>query len=102
MLITFDCKLASTVSMQERYAKQMLTLMKQSGSIPSALGAESVEQALVDLQQGLKDNKTDQDDEDKDNSSIPLNTRAYPLIQLLNHAIQNEEYIMWDYNKGIF
>lgn len=102
MLITFDCKHASTVAMHERYAKQMLTLMKQSGNIPSALGAENVVQALFDLQQGLKDKQAEQDDKSKDDNTINLNTRAYPLIQLLKHAIQKQEYIMWDYNKGIF
>jgi hypothetical protein len=83
--------------MHENQAKKMLALMKLSGKIPSALQPKSVEFALANLQQGL--NATD--DTKQDDNSVNLSTRAYPLIQLLNHAIRKQEYIMWDYDKGI-
>jgi hypothetical protein len=100
MLIQFTCKTAPTVAMHENYAKQMLTLMQQSGKIPSALQAEDAQAALDNLQQGLHDANKEQDNNQDDD--ISMNTRAYPLIQLLKHAVEKEEYVMWDYEKGIF
>ena len=87
--------------MHENYAKKMLKLMKQSGKIPSALQAESMQKALDDLQQGIKvENDTNNQDSNRDDE-ISLNTRAYPLIQLLKHAVEKEEYIMWDYDNSL-
>jgi hypothetical protein len=86
--------------MHKNYAKQMLTLMKQSGQIPSALQAEDAQVALDNLQRGLRNANKEQDNNQDDD--ISMNTRAYPLIQLLKHAVEKEEYVMWDYEKGIF
>ncbi len=86
--------------MHENDAKKMLKLMKLSGKIPSAIQAENMQKALDDLQRGLKvDN--DANDQDKNDNEISLNTRAYPLIQLLKHAVKKEEYMMWDYDNGL-
>ena len=78
----------------------MLMLMKQSGQIPSALQAEDAQVALDNLQRGLRNANKEQDNNQDDD--ISMNTRAYPLIQLLKHAVEKEEYVMWDYEKGIF
>lgn len=101
MLIQFNCKTAATVSMHESYAKKMLKLMKLSGKVPSALQTEDMKKALDHLQQGLKiENDANNHASNKGNDEISLNTRAYPLIQLLTHAVKKEEYIMWDYDNG--
>ena len=82
--------------MFENYAKHMLKLMKQSGKVPGALQAEDVATALAALQQGLKAENNDSDDDE-----VSMSTRAYPLTQLLKHAIAEEEYVMWDYDTNL-
>ncbi|MCK5918460.1 MAG: DUF1840 domain-containing protein [Cocleimonas sp.] len=101
MLIQFTCKTASTVSMHENDAKRMLKLMNQSGKIPSALQSKDAQKALDDLQQGLSITANKDQDSHKEKDDISLNTRAYPLIQLLKHAAEKEEYVMWDYESGL-
>ncbi|HIO93242.1 MAG TPA: DUF1840 domain-containing protein [Leucothrix mucor] len=96
MLIQFSCKTSPNVSMFESYAKHMLKLMNQSGKVPGALRPEDIAVALKSLQQGLSAEKN-QDDEDE----VSMSTRAYPLTQLLKHAITEKEHIMWDYDTGL-
>ena len=82
--------------MFESYAKHMLKLMDQSGKIPGALRSEDVATALAALQKGLKSETNDDD-----NDEISMSTRAYPLIQLLKHAVAEKEYVMWDYDTDL-
>jgi len=96
MLIQFSCKTNPNVSMFESYAKHMLKLMDQSGKIPGALRSEDVATALAALQKGLKAETNDDDDDE-----ISMSTRAYPLIQLLKHAVAEKEYVMWDYDTDL-
>ncbi len=97
MLIQFSCKTNPDVSMFESYAKHMLKLMNQSGKIPGALRPEDIAVALSSLQQGLKAETND----DTDDDDISMNTRAYPLIQLLKHAVAEKEYVTWDYDTNL-
>ena len=95
MLIQFSCKTNPNITMFENDAKHMLKLMNQSGQIPSALNPEDIVAALNALQQGLKA-ETDNND-----AEISMSTRAYPLSELLKHAIAKEEPVMWDYDTNV-
>ena len=97
MLIQFSCKTSANVSMYESYAKPLLALMNQSGKVPGALRPEDIAAALMALQQGLKTTSNN----DMEDDEISMSTRAYPLTQLLKHAIAEEEYVMWDYDTKL-
>ena len=97
MLIKFTCKTSPDISMFEDAAKRMLALMHQSGKIPGALRPEDVASALNALQQGLKAGESNSEEEE----DISMNTRAYPLVQLLKHAVTEKEYVTWDYDNHL-
>ena len=96
MLIQFSSKTNPNVSMFEKDAKHLLKLMNQSGKVPGALQTEDIATALKSLQEGLKNETNDSDDDE-----ISMSTRAYPLSQLLKHAIEKKEYVMWDYETNL-
>lgn len=87
-------------------AEALLKMMGQSGNIPGAIMAESVPQALANLQAALKveeakpepdDVASDisADDDDRANK-VALATRAVPLIELLEAAIKSNDNVQWD------
>ena len=41
-------------------------------------------------------------DSDEDSDRVALHTRAYPLLQLLESAVRDEQAVMWDYYDGSY
>lgn len=106
MLVKFTSKSAASVSMFEKDASQLIKLMGHSGTIPSAIRDKDVAEKLSSLENalqgdlaGLSDDSATTEDEEP---PVPINRRAYPLIELLRAAISNKENVMWDYDKGVF
>ena len=103
MLVKLTSNAGPSVSMFESDAKWMLRNMNQSGTIPSAIRAEDVRTALNHLQDAVnkkyaEDESVEIDTADSDeNVAVSINTRAYPLVQLLQAADEKQGYIMWDY-----
>lgn len=93
MLITFTCKHYSNITLFGSVALDLLHLMGQSGTVPSALLADDVPDALVRLQQALAINPANPPEDD---STVSLAHRAWPLIELLKHAVTNHTNVMWD------
>lgn len=106
MLVKFTSKSAVSVSMFEKDAAQLIKLMGHSGTIPSAIREKDVAEKLATLESALQEDIADLvDDADKtedDEPPIPVNRRAYPLIELLQAAVANKENVMWDYASGAF
>nr|CAA6799665.1 MAG: Unknown protein [uncultured Thiotrichaceae bacterium] len=106
MLVKFTSKSASSVSMFEKDAGQLLKLMGCSGTIPSAIREEDVAEKLATLERALQVDDVDAENEaaasDDDEPAVPMNRRAYPLIELLNTAISTKKNVNWDYDRGIF
>ena len=96
-MITFSCDAYENISYFNDVAKRLLSLMGHSGSVPGALKAGEVSQALSNLQQGLgreKDNTSQQESDDEE-SQISLRKRAVPLISLLEAAVKKDCDVMW-------
>lgn len=101
MTITFDCKVGR-VTMMGDVAISLLKMMGHSGTVPGALLAEDIPDALIHLRESLdaadelltKD--SNEGEENERPKSIPLRTRAYPLIQLLENASTHSSNILWD------
>ena len=81
--------------------------MGQSGNVPGAILAADIPEALQTLHDGLaKLSNTESDvdasaadsswDDSGDDAPVALNTRAGPLISLLQAAADANENVLWD------
>ena len=89
MLVTFSCDAYENIIMFGDVAIKLLHLMGNSGTIPGAILADDVPDALAHLQAGIAKNKTD------DDSGVSLNHRAIPLIAMLTAAVKGKCNVMW-------
>ncbi len=99
MLVTFKCSAYANITMFGDVAKTMLEMMDFGSQVPGAMRAEDVPQALENLQRGLAavpDQLQAAGDEDEDEPSASLHTRALPLLELLQAAIADESRVRWE------
>ena len=99
MLITFKTKAYANITMFGEVGLKMLKMMDFGTSVPGAIRGEDVPQALVNLQKALaripeQDASTDQNNEDQ--PTVSLHTRAMPLQELLRAAITDDAYVSWE------
>ncbi|KTD06076.1 hypothetical protein Lgra_2853 [Legionella gratiana] len=96
MLVTFHTDAYEDITYFADVARQLLSLMGHSGTIPGAIKSENLPEALTHLQSGLgKEEKIVEDDEEND-GKISLKKRAVPLISLLQAAIKKDKDVLWD------
>ncbi|EKO3484690.1 DUF1840 domain-containing protein [Vibrio fluvialis] len=104
MLMTFRCKASANVTMFGSIGLQMLTMMGHSETVPGAILAKDVSEALRLLQAAIeleKKKAQPETDDDEDNESaielpVSIANRALPLIALLKAASQEECDVMWE------
>ncbi|ENK0809778.1 DUF1840 domain-containing protein [Vibrio fluvialis] len=104
MLMTFRCKASANVTMFGSIGLQMLTMMGHSETVPGAILAKDVPEALRLLQAAIaleKKKAQPETDDDEDNESaielpVSIANRALPLIALLEAATQEECDVMWE------
>ncbi|CEK10065.1 DUF1840 domain-containing protein [Legionella hackeliae] len=101
MLVTFYSDAYENIVMFGHIAQHLLKLMGHSGTVPGAIMAEDIPDALSHLQDGLeKENKqqtkpvstTNNEDDDP---IVSLAHRALPLINMLKAADTKKCNIMW-------
>lgn len=105
MLVTFISQ-SHRITMFGDVAVQILKMMGHSATVPGALLAADVPQALEQLnaaialeKQKAKQIELDEDDENEDEYVEPpvsIVNRALPLIELLNTAVRDESNVMWE------
>ncbi len=96
MLVTFKTKSYANIVMFGDVGTKMLELMNYGTSIPGAITPEDVSHALSNLQRGLEDMADLADDTEADQPAVSLNTRALPLIELLQSAIDDRNHVRWE------
>ncbi|MDT8869248.1 DUF1840 domain-containing protein [Vibrio fluvialis] len=103
MLMTFRCKASANVTMFGSIGLQMLTMMGHSETVPGAILAKDVPEALRLLQAAieLEKKKAQPEMDDEDNESaielpVSIANRALPLIALLKAASHEECDVMWE------
>jgi len=99
MLVTFKCSAYANITMFGDVAKKLLRMMDFGTQVPGAIRAEDVPQALANLQRGLASVPRQLQaagDEDEDQPSTSLHTRALPLLELLQAAIADESRVRWE------
>ncbi len=100
MLVTFKTDVGN-ISMFGDVALHMIKLMGHSETVPGAILAKDLPQALNQLNNALTKEKAsppnnEKDEEENTESKISLNQRATPLINLLAEAIDADCDLMWE------
>jgi hypothetical protein len=101
MLVTFQTKAYSDITMFGDVAKQLLKLMGHSGTVPSAIAAEDVSAALERLRKAVAalppgEKKPPKDDDQRgEPPRVGLAQRAYPLLKLLEAAVAENCNVYW-------
>jgi hypothetical protein len=99
MLITFKTKSYANITMFGDVGTKMLEMLGYGVSVPGAIIAEDVAQALGNLRRGLEsviEIVEPADDAGDDQPAVSLHTRALPLIELLQSAIDDENHVRWE------
>ncbi|NBC46787.1 MAG: DUF1840 family protein [Gammaproteobacteria bacterium] len=103
MLITFETKAYANITMFGDVAVTLIKLMGHSGSVPSALLADDVPNALAHLKAAVEaqpdqplDATNGPADDAEEGEHVSLAHRALPLIELLTGAAAAHENVMWD------
>jgi hypothetical protein len=99
MLITFKTKAYANITMFGDVGLGLLELMGFGRSVPGAIDSADVPTALANLKAAL--DKMPQQVEPageagEDQPAVSLHTRALPLIELLQAAIADEDYVRWE------
>jgi hypothetical protein len=105
MMVRFDSKVG-VFSMYEKDAHTMIKLMGHSDTIPGAILGADIEKTLATFQANLaeaakQENPQATPKDDDENEAVPVNRRAYPLLELLKKAAKQKETLMWDYDNSL-
>lgn len=103
MLLTFRSPAFSDITMFGDVGLALIERMGHSPTVPGALASEDVPVALERLRRAIAAEGTDpvpagagealNDGEER----VSLAHRALPLIQLLEAAVAEDSYVMWDH-----
>ena len=104
-MVTFRSDAAADFSLYHDIAIELLKMMGHSGTVPGAILADDIPDALARLTQALAAVSPDegnrrrelQDAERKTGqSSVTLTQRAYPLTEMLSAAAARHRDVLWD------
>ena len=99
MLITFKSKAYANILMLGDVGMKMLEMMDFGSSVPGAIDTPDVPAALHNLKLALEKIPLQVEpagDAEEDQPAVSLHTRAVPLIELLEAAVEEEEYVRWE------
>ncbi|MFO8004208.1 DUF1840 domain-containing protein [Thioalkalivibrio sp.] len=102
MLVTFRTPAYADITMFGDVALALIESMGHSPSVPGALAAEDVPEALQRLRQAVEAKggvvlpTVPDDDSRSREEGVSLAHRALPLMKLLEAAAEAEAYVMWD------
>ena len=93
-MIVFKTKKHPEVVMFDNVALNLIKLMGHSEVVPGALAEDEVAAALSNLKKSVAANSQSAGGWEDD--SISMSSRAKPLSELLEAALKNEEYVIWE------
>ena len=100
MLVKFHTPSHGDITYDGRVGVALLKLMGRTGNVPGALDAEQVPAALEALRKSVaahSDQADEANDGDNDKEeAVALGTRAFPLIELLEAAVAENDYVSWE------
>ena len=98
MLVTFKSGAHGEFSMFVEFAEDLLKMMGHSGTIPSALAAKDVPEALkslkkaIEYEPGVPEHETSDDEKEPE---VSISGRAFPLVEMLTAAAEDGSTVMW-------
>jgi hypothetical protein len=97
VLVTFTTDAYADITMFGDVALKMLKMMGHSATVPGAIRAEDVPQALSRLKSAIDAEKllSPHIDKNSDEPAVSMANRALPLINLLAAAAKEEAYVSW-------
>ncbi len=104
MLVTFSCENYESITMFGDVAKKLLTLMGHTATVPGALTAEEIPNALSLLKKGLEQDKSSPDSPKNsydEELPVSLKQRAFPLINMLEAAVKDNTNVLWESSNGL-
>jgi hypothetical protein len=104
MPITFKSKHSPDILMLETVALELIKLMGHSGTVPGALATQDIPEALAHLKRAvasapdraLEADRDDGKEGEEREPPVSVAQRATPLIETLEAAIINDDYVIWD------
>ncbi len=99
MLITFKTSAYANITMFGDVGVKMLEMMASGTMIPGALNTEDVSTALDNLKlalQRIPEQPEPAVEAEDDQPAVNLHTRAIPLLELLQAAVDEETYVRWE------
>lgn len=100
MLVTFVSNAHENITMFGDVAVRLIKMMGHSGTVPSAILAADIPNALDRLKRALAhelpeeaDSETGSEEDEYD--SVDITKRAYPLITMLQDAAKANCNVMW-------
>ena len=96
MPVTFRTPAHGSVVYTDTIARSLLQLMGRTGNVPGAIDAAGVADALERLRDTLAAHDTDTDGGNGGQRPVALATRAHPLLELLESARDEQDYVAWE------
>ena len=101
MLVTFKSSAFGDITMFGDVAKSLLKFMGQSGEVPGAIMGPDVAAALEALRGNLDKTQSESSDQASDSGedgdqAVSLSTRANPLINALEEAVEAKADVIWE------
>ena len=98
VLVTFTTESYADITMFGDVAKTMLKMMGHSATVPGAILAADVPEALRRLTTAIEAQNASSpvEDDDEEEPVISLSNRALPLIKLLTTAAEAGTDVMWE------
>jgi len=99
MLITFKTSAYANITMLGDVGHKMLDMMAFGSTVPGAIIAQDVLTALDNLKSALDKLPPQVEsagEADEDQPAVSMQTRAIPLVELLQAAAADETHIRWE------
>jgi hypothetical protein len=103
MLVTFTTDAYANITMFGNNALDMLKMMGHSATVPGAIKAEDVPEALSRLKAATASAKSPPPAANGNTDEPEVSTvhRAGPLIELLSAAVKAKSNVMWDKSNSL-
>jgi hypothetical protein len=103
MLVTFTTDAYANITMFGDNALDMLKMMGHSATVPGAIRAEDIPEALSRLKAATESGKIPPPtaNRNSDESVVSMGHRGMPLIDLLSAAARAKSNVMWDKSTSL-
>jgi hypothetical protein len=103
MLVTFTTDAYANITMFGNSAMDMMKMMGHSATVPGAIKAEDVPQALSRLKAAMESETLLPPTASKnaDEPEVSIANRALPLVNLLSAAVKAKSYVTWDESTSL-